>query len=181
MTLLILFEGVSDKDFFEILFENELRQLREAGIKVICRDYGGRLRGFVRRLPKEINASFEIEKVDKLLVHIDSESDSPERMNELISQIRSQVKETYQSNVFWVVIHRNLESILLAGCLEKERKYEDISEPKRVVRQLLHKKSNSSYIAVIHAKEYAAQLNKERILLRISGAKIFQNLLTQFH
>jgi hypothetical protein len=181
MTVLILFEGVSDKDFFEILFENEMRQLRDAGIKVICRDYGGRFRGFVRRLPKEITASFEIETVDKVLIHIDSESDSPERMNTLIANITSQLKETHRSNVFWVVIHRNLESIFLAGCLEKERNYEVISDPKKVIKKLLRRKLNRNYLETIQAKEYAALLNKERILLRISGAKMFQNLLTQIH
>ncbi len=179
MTILILFEGVSDKDSFETLFDDEMRELRKNGIKVICRDYGGRFRRFIQRLPREINSEFEIQKVDKVLVHIDSESDSPERMKELISQMTSQVEQNYRNNVFWVVIQRNLESILLAGCLEKERNYEEVSEPKKVVREILRRKLNGSYIEAIHAKEYVAQVNKERILSRISGAKAFQNYLKQ--
>lgn len=70
MTVSVLFEGISDKDFFEIFFEDEMRQLRKDGIKVICTDYGGKLRRFTRRLPMLINSEFEIQKVRKVLVHI---------------------------------------------------------------------------------------------------------------
>lgn len=100
-------------------------------------------------------------------------------MKQLISQMMSQVELNYQNNVFWVVIQRNLESILLAGCLEKERNYEVISEPKKVVKKLL-RKLNRNYSETIHAKEYAAQLNKEKVLSRVSGTKEFQNYLKLF-
>jgi hypothetical protein len=40
---------------------------------------------------------------------------------------------------------------------------------------------NASYKKSIDAKVYLAQLDKRKILSRISGTKEFQNLLTQFH
>jgi len=105
MKLHILFEGISDKDSFEVLFAEEMLRLKESDIDVR----------------------------------------------------------------------------LSAGCFSRERNYESIENPTDVVKRFFRRRLNASYKKSIDAKVYLAQLDKRKILSRISGTKEFQNLLTQFH
>ena len=181
MKLHILFEGISDKDSFEVLFAEEMLRLKESGIDVRLSDYGGKFRGYRRRLPREVNAAFEVWGADSVIVHIDSETDTIKKVNTLISDMMTSIDFKFRNKISWVIIQRNLESLLLAGCFSRERNYESIENPTDVVKRFFRRRLNASYKKSIDAKVYLAQLDKRKILSRISGTEEFQNLLTQFH
>ncbi|MDX2129906.1 MAG: hypothetical protein SFU91_12810 [Chloroherpetonaceae bacterium] len=179
MKINLLFEGISDKESFEVLLKEEIQTLKTKKFEVNANDYGGRKRGFTRILPKEIKSSFEVYSADYVFVHIDSEEDSKEQMNENIEKMKRSIPVDFHNRVFWIVIRKNLESVLLAGCLEKERNFEEIQKPKKAIRGIFGMKLKKGYIETIDAKEYISQVSKERILSRISGVKDFQQGLNQ--
>lgn len=179
MRLKLLFEGESDRLALLRLFEIELDALIKRGVDVRAIDYGGRRRGFTRLIARQITYAFEQESIDKVIVQIDSESDSPAQMQTILTLIRSRVPTPYHRAIVLVVIDRCLESVLLAGCLNKARDYEQIPNPKVAVAALLKKHFKQTYRETLHAPEYAAKIDKTKACARITGAKIFSDLITQ--
>ncbi|MBC8044182.1 MAG: hypothetical protein IAF08_12155 [Rhizobacter sp.] len=177
MKIKLLFEGESDRLALTALLHEDFNAA-EPYAEFVKADYGGRRRGFTRILAREIAIAIEVDKADAVWIHIDLETDTAEKMQENLGKILSRVPEAYRFRVKFFVIHRNLESVLIAGCFEKERNYSLLENTKGKVRRVLRRFFHQFYIETIHAPQYAAKADKEKIIRRIGGIRQLQQALT---
>jgi hypothetical protein len=180
MMIKLLFEGESDQTGHLQFFREELKELDRRGIEVRTAVYGGRSKGFTRRIPRKIQAALHAEMADAVIAQVDSERDTDVKMMSILQQMNDRLLPNEITRTIWVVTKRCLESVLLAGCFEKDRNYETILEPKDKVKELFKQRLHKRYIETIHGPEYMSQISKQRVLSRISGMKVFQNALLQF-
>lgn len=178
MKIKLLFEGESDRLALTALLNEDFNAASKHRIEFVYANYGGRHRGFTRTLAEQIKAAIEVDKADAVWIHIDLETDTAEKMREILELILSRVPEAYHPRAKFFVIDRNLESVLLAGCFEKERNYTLLENTKGKVRRVLRRFFHHFYIETIHAPEYAAKVDKEKIIRRISGIQQLQQALT---
>jgi hypothetical protein len=73
-------------------------------------------------------------------------------VNTLISDMMTSIDFKFRNKVSWVIIQRNLESLLLAGCFSRERNYESIENPTDVVKRFFRRRLNASYKKVLMQK-----------------------------